>query len=95
MPKGVYTAATQGSSAGFVKATVGGVSGTARVRVIEPLPWTFDFENADGGSAAGVVDRRARQGVPAHGRRRRQGAGAAARRHRRPPRESVPRASRT
>jgi outer membrane protein assembly factor BamB len=43
--KGVYTAA-QGSGAGFVKATVAGVSGTARVRVIEPLPWSFDFDNA-------------------------------------------------
>jgi outer membrane protein assembly factor BamB len=44
--KGVYTAPAQGSSAGFVKATVGGVSGVARVRVIEPLPWSFDFEAA-------------------------------------------------
>jgi len=44
--KGVYTAPAQGSSAGFVKATVGGVSGVARVRVIEPLPWSFDFETA-------------------------------------------------
>ena len=44
--KGVYTAPAQGSSAGFVKATVGGVIGTARVRVIAPLPWTFDFDNA-------------------------------------------------
>jgi outer membrane protein assembly factor BamB len=44
--KGVYTAAAQGSSAGFVKATVGGINGTARVRVIEPLPWSFDFDNA-------------------------------------------------
>ncbi|MBY0493724.1 MAG: PQQ-binding-like beta-propeller repeat protein [Cyanobacteria bacterium] len=44
--KGVYTAAAQGSSAGFVKATVGAISGTARVRVIEPLPWSFDFDNA-------------------------------------------------
>ena len=43
--KGVYTAA-QGSTAGFVKATVGTLSGTARVRVIEAPPWTFDFENA-------------------------------------------------
>jgi outer membrane protein assembly factor BamB len=43
--KGVYTAAA-GSSAGFVKATVGGLSGVARVRVIESPPWTFDFENA-------------------------------------------------
>ena len=43
--KGVYTAA-QGSSAGYVKATVAGISGTARVRVVEPLPWTFDFDSA-------------------------------------------------
>ena len=44
--KGVYAAAKQGSSAGFVKATVGGISGIARVRVIEGPPWTYDFENA-------------------------------------------------
>ena len=45
-PKGVYSAAAQGSSAGFVKATVAGLSGTARVRVVEPLPWSFDFDAA-------------------------------------------------
>jgi outer membrane protein assembly factor BamB len=45
-PKGVYAAAAQGSSAGYVKATVGGISGTARVRVVEPLPWAFDFDAA-------------------------------------------------
>ena len=44
--KGVYTAAASGSTAGFVKATVGALSGTARVRMIEAPPWTFDFENA-------------------------------------------------
>lgn len=44
--KGVYTAAAQGSTAGFIKATVGGISGTARLRVIEPLPWAFDFDAA-------------------------------------------------
>ncbi|HEX6217377.1 MAG TPA: PQQ-binding-like beta-propeller repeat protein, partial [Vicinamibacterales bacterium] len=44
--KGVYTAAKEGSTAGFVKATVAGVNGTARVRVIEGPPWTYDFENA-------------------------------------------------
>ena len=43
---GVYTAAKSGSTAGFVKATVGGLSGQARVRVIEAPPWTFDFEDA-------------------------------------------------
>ncbi len=42
---GVY-AAPASPSAGFVKATVGGVTGQARVRVIPPLPWTFDFEAA-------------------------------------------------
>jgi hypothetical protein len=41
---GTFTAAAQGSSAGFVKATVGALSGQARVRVIAPLPWTADFE---------------------------------------------------
>ena len=45
---GTYTAAPA-ASAGFVKATVGGVTGTARVRVIPPLPWTFDFEPATAG----------------------------------------------
>jgi len=44
--KGVYTAAQSGSTAGFVKATVGALSGAARVRAIEAPPWTFDFENA-------------------------------------------------
>jgi outer membrane protein assembly factor BamB len=44
--KGVYTAPAQGSTAGFAKATVAGLSGTARVRVVEAPPWTFDFENA-------------------------------------------------
>ena len=51
--KGVYTAAKQGTSAGFVKATVGTLSGTARVRVIEAPPWTFDFENAAGEAPPG------------------------------------------
>lgn len=40
---GAYAAPATGS-AGFVKATIGGVSGQARVRVIPPLPWTLDFE---------------------------------------------------
>jgi outer membrane protein assembly factor BamB len=44
--KGVYTAAKSGSTAGFVRATVGPLSGTSRVRVIDAPPWTFDFENA-------------------------------------------------
>ncbi|MGH9202777.1 MAG: PQQ-binding-like beta-propeller repeat protein, partial [Vicinamibacterales bacterium] len=44
--KGVYSAPAQGSSAGFIKATVAGVSGVGRVRVIAPLPASWDFENA-------------------------------------------------
>jgi outer membrane protein assembly factor BamB len=42
-PDGVFVAPAAGS-AGFVKATVGDVAGTARVRVIPALPWTYDFE---------------------------------------------------
>ncbi len=42
-PDGTY-AAPAGGSAGFIKATVGGIVGTARVRVIPALPWTYDFE---------------------------------------------------
>jgi outer membrane protein assembly factor BamB len=41
---GVFVAGKD-SSAGFIKATIGNVTGQARVRVIAPLPWTLDFEN--------------------------------------------------
>ena len=37
-----------GPQAGVVKATVGALSTTARVRVIPPLPWSFDFEGGSG-----------------------------------------------
>ncbi|HUR20599.1 MAG TPA: PQQ-binding-like beta-propeller repeat protein [Vicinamibacterales bacterium] len=40
---GKYVAPADGA-AGYVKATVGSLSGQARVRVIPPLPWSFDFE---------------------------------------------------
>jgi hypothetical protein len=43
-PDGVYVAAAT-PSAGFVKASVGTVTGQARVRVVPPLPWTYDFES--------------------------------------------------
>jgi hypothetical protein len=39
-------AADPAGQAGLVKATVGELSGTARVRVSPPLPWSFDFEAA-------------------------------------------------
>ena len=40
---GVYTASAE-SEGGYIKATVGGVTGQARVRVVPPLPWSFDFD---------------------------------------------------
>lgn len=40
-PNGNFTAA---AGAGFVKATVAGVTGQARVRVIPPLPWNYTFD---------------------------------------------------
>ena len=45
--KGVYTARRRGRRRGSAT-TVAGLSGQARVRVIEAPPWTFDFENATG-----------------------------------------------
>jgi hypothetical protein len=43
---GKFTAdAANAAQAGTVKATVGSLSGIARIRVLPPLPWTFDFED--------------------------------------------------
>jgi hypothetical protein len=44
---GVYTASAQ-SEGGYVKATVGGITGQARVRVVPPLPWSYDFDQWQG-----------------------------------------------
>ena len=42
---GQFTAATDGGAqAGTVKATVGNISGAARVRIIPPLPWSENFD---------------------------------------------------
>ena len=42
---GVFTAAGgEGHYATAVEATASGLSGTARIRVVPPLPWNFDFE---------------------------------------------------
>ncbi len=42
---GQFTSATDGGwQAGTVKATVDGVTGGARVRIVPPLPWSEDFE---------------------------------------------------
>jgi outer membrane protein assembly factor BamB len=40
---GRFTAPAEGA-AGYVKATVGTISGQARVRVIPPLPWSMNFD---------------------------------------------------
>jgi len=47
---GEYRAPASGGGAGFVTATVEGVTGQARVRVIPPLPWNYDFDTAEGAS---------------------------------------------
>ena len=53
LEKGQFTAASEGSSAqaGLVKATVGQVSGAARVRVVPSLPWSENFESLAPGPA--------------------------------------------
>jgi len=44
---GTFTpAADVPAQAGLVKASAGGLTGTARVRVVPPLPWSYDFEDA-------------------------------------------------
>ncbi len=46
--RGTYTAASSAShDASIVTAKVGELSGTARVRVVPPLPWKFDFSDAE------------------------------------------------
>lgn len=36
-----------GHSAAYVKAKVGDITGTARVRIVPPLPWKFDFSDGE------------------------------------------------
>ena len=43
---GKFTAAPDAGQAGLVKATIGGISGAARIRVVPDLPLNYDFENA-------------------------------------------------
>jgi outer membrane protein assembly factor BamB len=47
LDKGVYTA-PKSSDAGTVRATVGSIAGEARVRVIVPPPFTYDFDAWEG-----------------------------------------------
>jgi outer membrane protein assembly factor BamB len=52
LEKGQFTAAAEGGAqAGQVKATVGQVSGAARVRVVPPLPWSENFDSLAVGAA--------------------------------------------
>ena len=44
---GTYTAPAS-FDAGTVKAAVGNLTGQARVRVVAPLPWSYDFDNWEG-----------------------------------------------
>ena len=69
--------ASAGAQAGEVKATAGGQTAAARIRVIPDLPWTFDFENTDsvpshwinatGKFAVRAVEPAATDGAPAAG----------------------------
>lgn len=45
---GAFTAETGPHQGGGVLASVGGLSGVARVRVLPPLPWNFDFTSTPG-----------------------------------------------
>jgi outer membrane protein assembly factor BamB len=46
-PDGTYAGGTA-AEAGVIKAAVGAVTGAARVRVLPPFPWNFDFESYEG-----------------------------------------------
>ena len=55
---GAFTvAADPVEQAGLIKATVGGLTGQARARVVRPLPWTETFDSyADGAAPPGWVN---------------------------------------
>ncbi len=63
---GAFTVAADPSEqAGLIKATVGGLTGQARARVVRPLPWNETFEAyADGAVPAGWVNAVAGQDLP-------------------------------
>jgi outer membrane protein assembly factor BamB len=43
-PDGTFNATATAADAGVIKVSVGALTGAARVRVIPPFPWTYDFE---------------------------------------------------
>jgi hypothetical protein len=47
-PDGTYTASAPSAEAGVIKVSAGPLTGAARVRVIPPFPWTYDFEAHEG-----------------------------------------------
>jgi hypothetical protein len=52
----VTVAAEKADQAGLIKASVGGLTGQARARVVRPMPWTETFEGyADGGAPPGWI----------------------------------------
>jgi len=55
---GTFTAAAdREDQAGVIRASVGGLTGEARARLVRPMPWTEDFEGyADGALPAGWVN---------------------------------------
>ena len=55
---GAFTVAAEPvEQAGLIKATVGGLTGQARARVVRPLPWTETFDSyADGAAPPGWVN---------------------------------------
>lgn len=44
---GTYTASATGHDAAWITASVGEVKGEARLRIVPPLPWKWDFDDLD------------------------------------------------
>ena len=44
-PQGEFIASDTGHAAAYVTAKAANLTGRARIRVVPPLPWKFDFEN--------------------------------------------------
>ncbi len=79
---GVFTAdAAAGDQAGIVKATVGGLSGEARARVVRPLPWTETFESVRRRRRPARLDHRRHGEDGGRHHRRTEGALQGARQH--------------
>ncbi len=51
--QGVFTATGRGHAAVYLTARAEGLEGSARIRVVPPLPWNFDFEDIQWSGPAG------------------------------------------